>query len=79
VIKAKHTRCNAFNKQCNAYIDFISTVNIFNNIVNLTYGPQTITIATHKKHKQILKVKKSDPEFGVLTNTRISTVYLYSS
>ena len=28
------------------YIDFISRGNILNNIVNLPYGPQTITIAT---------------------------------
>ena len=28
------------------YINFISRGNILNNIVNLPYGPQTITIAT---------------------------------
>ena len=50
------------------YIDFISKGNILNNIVNMS-----ITIAT-KKHKKLLKVKKSDPRSGVLTKTRISTV-----
>ena len=48
-------------------------MNILNNIVNLTYGPQTNTIAT-QKNTQILKVKKSDPKFGVLTKD----TYIYS-
>ena len=50
------------------YIDFISRGNILNNIANMP-----ITIAT-KKHKKLLKVKKSDPISGVLTKTSISTV-----
>jgi len=33
------------------YIDFISRGNIFNNKVNLSYGPQTITIATQHTRK----------------------------
>ena len=52
-------------------IDFISRGNILNNKVNLSYDPQTITIAT--KHKKLLKVKKSDPRSGVLTKQ----VYMY--
>ena len=31
-------------------------------VVNLPYSPQTITIATQKKHKKLLNVKKSDPK-----------------
>jgi len=33
------------------YIDFISRGNILNNNVNLSYGPQTITIATKHTRK----------------------------
>ena len=50
------------------YIDFISRGNILNNIANMP-----ITIAT-KKHKKLLKVKKSDPRSGVFNKN----TYIYS-